>query len=249
VSAEIGYSANVATVTGTFEVRHVNISTSMTDAVTAGDDLRVFGIDLLKGAFGTPTDAWVQADFDAAVAAIDAFWGSIKDRYHAYTNLKKIAFYKRGPAIVPPQPPVYQVDRAVAGTSAVNPLPPQAAITVTEMAGAKPHWGRFYLPSPASDSVNIYGRISSAVATDIADAADVMYEAFKTAGIPAVVYRPALGVRQTAAEKRAGTTPGSLAARTASAWTVDKLQVDDVYDVIRSRRWKNPTTRLQRELA
>jgi hypothetical protein len=68
-----------------------------------------------------------------------------------------------------------------------------------------------------------------------------MYQAFKTANVPAVVYRPDLPVR----EKKNGV---ELPARDASAWTVDKIQVDDVFDVIRSRRWKNPTLRLQREI-
>jgi hypothetical protein len=39
-----------------------------------------------------------------------------------------------------------------------------------------------------------------------------------------------------------------LPARSATAWTVEKVQVDDVYDVVRRRRFKYPTLRVQRDI-
>ena len=242
LSDATGYDWHVATITGTFEARRMQISFASVDQTTARDDLRVCTIDLLKGANTTPSDTWLTADFTAAKAAVNAFWTSIGVHFNTLTSLKKIAFYKLGPAVVPPQPPVHSQDYAAAGGATGSTLPPQVAVSVTEMAGEKPHWGRFYLPAPGVGLCNNFGRISGSGHSAIADAADTMYEAFKTAGIPAVVYRRPLPVRT----RKDGV---ELPAREASAWTVDKLQVDDVFDVIRSRRWKFPLLKLQRDIA
>jgi hypothetical protein len=60
-----------------------------------------------------------------------------------------------------------------------------------------------------------------------------------------VVYSAAKPVRQTAAEKRTGATPGSLPAVPARALAITNYQVDDVPDVIRTRRWNEPLIRDQ----
>lgn len=243
LSERIGYAASVATYNEPFELRRMQVSFSQQDALVASDDVRVLTIDLVKLSAGAPTNAWVAQDFTNAKARFATFWTALKPYFASTTVHKSIKFYKLGPDVLPPQPPVNAQDYAVAGTSAWPSLPPQVALTVTEKAGSKPFWGRFYLPAPSvSDAVvNVYGRPPSALLTIIGDAADVMYEGFKTDGIPAVVYRRPLPIRQ----KKDGT---ELPARDGSAWTVEQLQVDDVFDVIRSRRWKIPTLRLQRDV-
>jgi hypothetical protein len=240
----------VTTFNEPFELRKVQVSFSAQDALVANDDVRVCTFHLLKAPGGVPSATWDGTDFTAAKDAIAAFWNALLTYYPPGVKLTKIAFYKAGPDISPPQPPVHSADYSVQGTSgSTQILPPQVAITVTEMAGTKPHWGRFYMPAGVDTMLNAYGRVDTAFSTALANAADTMYQAFLTAGLPAVVYRAPLPVRQTAEEKRNGVTPGSLPARDGSAWTVDKLQVDDVFDVIRSRRWKFPTLRTQRDVA
>jgi hypothetical protein len=232
----------VATYEGTFELRKLVMEWTALDAAIGTDDKRQAGIHLIKLSGGSPTATWDQADFDAVVAAVAAFWDTdIKPYFGSQYTLSRLKFYKAGPQIEPPQSPVYDTSTGWGTGSANNSLPPQVAVSVTEMAGTKPHWGRFYLPAVAEGSCTVYGRLESSLQTAIADSVDTMYQAFKTANVPAVVYRPDLPVR----EKKNGV---ELPARDASAWTVDKIQVDDVFDVIRSRRWKNPTLRLQREI-
>lgn len=238
-TAASGQDTFVATYAEPFELRKMQVSWNVQDAVAATDDVRVATLHLAKVSGGAVSADWLAADFTNATDNFIAFWDAIKERFHAYTKLKEIKFYKAGPAIAPPQPPVYDLDLDNAGTASENPLPPQVAVTVTEIAGTKPHWGRFYLPAPHQIAANIYGRLALAVQTDFADAADAMYTAMVADNIPIVVYRAPLPIR----EKKNGT---ELPARAGSAWTVDTIQVDDVFDVIRSRRWKYPQLRLQR---
>jgi hypothetical protein len=243
MSTYAGYAVSVTTFSGAFEMRKVQFIWSVQDQTVATEDARVCTFHLLKLAAGVPTDVWVAADFTALDAAYTAWWGAITDRFSTKTTWDRLKVYKAGPAIVPPQPPVYDADKNVPGIAASSPLPPQVAISVTEIAGFKRYWGRFYLPNPCSDSgaLNTFGRISSACQTDIATATDTLYTSLTTAGLVPVVYRAALPERET----KAGTT---LPARTASAWTVEKIQVDDVFDVIRRRRFKYPTLREQRDI-
>jgi hypothetical protein len=220
-------------------LRKVQLIWSVQDAAVAAEDARVATFHLAKISGGAVVDTWDAADFTALDAAFSTWWTNIKPKYATEISWDRIKVYKDGPAITPPQVPVYDADKNVPGTSPNDVLPPQCAMTVTEMAGTKPHWGRFYLPTPNNQACNTYGRIVGAVQTDIADSADIFYTACQTANVPAVVYRAALPER----EKKNGTT---LPARAASAWTVETVQVDDVFDVIRSRRWKYPLLRVQR---
>jgi hypothetical protein len=241
--------SDVATYSEPFELRRHQINFTMDSGDLGGEDVRVITFHHIKLVSGTPQSSWDAADISAVYDPFFAFWGEIKDRFPAALKLFRHAMYKAGPDIAPPQLPTWSFDQPtpVAGTGG-NSLPPQSAVTVTEKAGSRKFWGRFYLPQPAIAAAGAAGRIDSTVLTDIADAADTMYQAWKSTGHPAVVYRAPLPVRQTAAEERNGTTPGSLAARDGSAWTVDDLQVDDLFDVMRSRRYDRPLLRVQRAI-
>jgi hypothetical protein len=234
--------AEVATYNTPFELRRLQVNFTHSDALVETDDVRVLTIDFIKTSGGVPVDTWDAADLDGLRSRFATFWTSIKPQFGATVKLDRMKIYKVGPAVFPPQVPVQDADYDVAGTSAEASMPPQVAISVTEKAGSKLYWGRFYLPSPSKNTSTTYGRIATATATAIADAADVMYEGSKAAGVPAVVYRRALPART----QKNGV---ALAARAASAWTVDDLQIDDIFDVIRSRRWKYPALRTQRAIA
>jgi hypothetical protein len=248
VSGPEAYPVTVASYTGAFELRKMVLQFTQADAAIATDDVRQCSIHLAKLSGGLPTADWLQADFDTCVAAVGTWWGGLASNWSAAVKLDRIKFYKAGPAIVPPQPPVYELDQDVVGTGGTFAMPPQVAISVTEKAGTKPHWGRFYLPAPEVDNGTAYGRITTTLLTQIADRTDTMYSALRSASLPPVVYRAPLPARFTRAAERAGATEPDLPAREASAWTVDQIQVDDVWDVVRRRRWKYPTLRVQRDI-
>lgn len=243
-----GYAWSVASYTGSFELRKLHVIWSQDDAATPSDDSRIATFHFAKIAGGVPVDTWDAGDFATLQSTLETWWTGIKDQFTNKVRLDRMKVYKAGPEIEPPQVPVYDADLNIPGTSALAQLPPQVAVSVTEKAGSKRHWGRFYLPSPSSACLGVYGRLEETIATDFINNTDTWYEALRAAAIRPVVYRPALPVRQTAQEKRDGVTPGSLPARDASAWDVTDLQVDDVLDVIRSRRFKNVSLRVQRAL-
>jgi hypothetical protein len=242
----VGWS--VATYNAPFELRKVQFIWSLSDAAVAGEDSRVATFHLAKLSGGSVTDAWVAGDFTAMDSAFSAWWTTLKTNFHANLTWDRIKVYKDGPAIEPPQVPVYDADKAVAGTSGGSQTPPQVAVSVTEIAGAKRFWGRFYLPNPTIAAFTTYGRYSSAFQTAVADASDTLYTALRAANLSPVVYRPPLPARFTKAAIRTGAEDPDLPARTGSAWDVEKVQVDDVPDVIRRRRFKYPTLRVQRDI-
>lgn len=235
----------MAVYSGDFEVRRMQVNWSQDSGDPMGDDVRVCTFHHIKLSGGTPVDTWASGDFEAIRDAFLVFWTAIKDKYADRTRLKRIAFYRAGPGIVPPQPPVFESLHDLPGlvTGTYQQLPPQVAMTVTERSSATTHkgWGRFYLPAPVSTAVTlgVLGRIPSAWAGEIADGADVFYEACATANVPVVIYRPALPERP---KKPSGTLPP----RSATALSVDTLQIDDIYDVQRRRRWDRPLLRTLR---
>jgi hypothetical protein len=245
LSTATGTVSEVATFTGTFELRRAQLSWSLLSAAGLEEDVRVCTFHHIKLSGGTPVDTWAAGDFTTLSNAYAAFWNAIKPWFPDDLVWETLKFYKDGPDIEPPQVPVYEEAVGLAGTSAASAMPPQVALSVTEKAGSKLYWGRFFLPAPAvagpasAGSTTVYGRPSTALLTAVADAGDTLYEAARVANLPFVVYRRTLPERL----KRSGAT---LAARAASAWEISELQIDDVFDVIRSRRFDGPTLRVQR---
>jgi hypothetical protein len=235
LSAARGYASEVATFSGAFESRRVQINFRVATSALLDEDVRVCTFHHVKTSGGSPVDTWDSTDFENARDNYLAWWAEVKKAYLPDTKLESIKFYREGPGIEPPQPPVYSHEPTpIAGTSGSSTMfPPQVAISVTEKTSIRKAWGRFYLPAPAASIAatagtiqlhNADGLIPNDACAFFADASDALYEACLTDNIPIVVYRKAAG----------------------TALTVDNLQVDNLFDVIRSRRYDKPTLRVQR---
>lgn len=237
-----GSVTTVETIEGSFELRKAQIRYGRNSGEALGADDAVTTHHFVKLVSGSPVDTWDAADFIAAEARLLAFWNAIKANFDPTTIYKQVRWYRVGPGIDFSGPPVRVIDPAVAGTgTATTTLPPQVAMTITEKTTDPKSWGRFYLPAPGNSSVTPEtGRL--AVTSALADAADAMYEGFITDGVPAVVYSSAKAARET----KSGTTLPAIGAR---ALPVKQIQVDDLFDVVRSRRWKTPLLRVQRDVA
>jgi hypothetical protein len=227
------------------ELRQARISFGRFISGSRVDDYMTTGIHLLK----TPGDprTWDPADFAAAVAAIDAWWNTLRAQFSPYIRLSEISFYKAGPSFDPPASPgpaVHRVLRDVAGTAAASQqLPDQSAVTITERTMSRKRWGRMYLPPPWNGAFTATtGRLSSAFMTAAMNAHETLYNALLAADLVPCVYSKAQPTRTT---KRGHTLP----AKPASALKVNTLQIDNVPDVIRSRRLKTVTERVRRGLA
>jgi hypothetical protein len=94
---------------------------------------------------------------------------------------------------------------------------------VTEETAVRKRWGRFYIPGFVVTDVSTSGRFAGSVITQIADAAQTMYNEMNGAGRGFVSYRRADATFQL----------------------VSGIRVDDVPDVIRRRRF---STTLNRQL-
>jgi len=238
VSDSVGYAGNVTTFTGTFSTRKLQVSVAY-----GTEDVRVNTHHFLKVSGGAAVDTWAAADFIALETAYDTFWAAMKDTLPPAYVLSALKWYRAGPADVPPQEPVRAVDRSVAGTSIYASVPPQCCASVTEKTSAGNAWGRFFFPAPGANSAYYgpTGRLITAYQTQLANAVDAWYETALAASLLPVVYSTAKPVRATA-------SGGSLAATSARALTIDQLQVDDVPDVIRSRRHSSPALKLLRAI-
>jgi hypothetical protein len=191
----------------------------------SGEDVATCSMDFMNMTSGDLDDTWNDTDFNTMTGLITTFITAYAPLMFSSTVLDQVRWYRVGPGIVPPNPPVNIQDVNVAGSNA-SPMPPQIAISVTERCAVRKCWGRFYLPSPGQSAISSSrGEITSTAVTSIADAADALYSAAYAADFIPVVW-----------------------AKTRNkVFTVEKLQVDSLFDVIRSRRWDRPTTKVVRD--
>jgi len=246
-----GYTWNVANYSTPISLRKAQVRWGRSSGAAAGTDDAITTHHFVKLSGGAVSDAWVAADFAGIETALAAFWASMKTYYRPETIYKQVRWYRVVPKEATPYgieltgPPVRIIEPNVVGTNAGTTVQaPQVAASVTEKTSDAKSWGRFYLPGPLSlgTTLNTNQRMNDGYQTALANAADTFYEACVTNGTPCVVFSSAAGVRTT----KAGT---SLPARGSRALGVTQIQVDDLYDVIRSRRWNEPLLRLQRDIA
>lgn len=116
--------------------------------------------------------------------------------------------------------PVMVEDVDLAGTGTGLPLPPQMSISVTFRTSQRKRWGRMYLPCPTTSWLSAGGRLDPAACTAIANATTFLTSRAQTGCALTVFSRV----------KWQHFDPVTI-------------QVDDIYDVIRRRRFSQPTFR------
>lgn len=187
------------------------------------EDVAQIGIALVNYTDGTPDSTWTDADFLAGEANFDALWGAIKPLYPSSTRLVEYRWYRFGKQIVAPNPAVRVIARNVPGTATGDQLPPQCAMSVTFRTALRKHWGRVYLPAPAVTQI-ADGNWTPAAVDLVADAFEAQLEGLNIADLRPVVWSKLKS----------------------AAFGVQEAQVDDLVDIIRSRRFDKPTLRDRR---
>jgi hypothetical protein len=100
-------------------------------------------------------------------------------------------------------------------------MPPQCAYTVTEQTKLRRHWGRIYVPLCVSSSLDTKARLNQTFLTRVRGYWQTFYEACYAAdAVPVVV------------------SHGRK-----SAFSIQRIQIDDIPDVMRSRRWRRTLIR------
>jgi hypothetical protein len=146
------------------------------------------------------------------------FWDAINEYVTDKVECRELRFYD-----VPDTPgidmgdPVKISSIATKGTATSQPMPPQCAVSVTWRTSARLRWGRFYLPGVVSAHLDTSGRLDVATCDAIANAAHLLTDRSGTGGVLTVFSR-----------KHWNHSDPEL------------IQVDDIVDIIRRRRFSQP---------
>lgn len=233
----------VADVEAPFELRKLQVRWDRTPPAGTVQDVDVCTFHFLKLSGGEPTNSWDPADYAAVESAFLTYWGNIKSGFPTWQHLDQFRWYADGPAFyhldnnsnryVPngDNPARRVTEEDVAGTGSGSALPPQDSLTVTEVVSHRKSWGRWYLPAGSASSIlNTDGRAVSSVISTYLGHAVTMYNTCRAANLIPVVF----SIQKPERPKKPS---GTLPAVGAIAYEVTSLQMDDLFDVIRSRRY------------
>ena len=202
-------------------------------------DRQVFTWDLANITNGAVDSSWTEADYVAVEGELSAWFTAVRAVFPSTARLIERRYYVMGftdlaagtnladdkPYIKSGAPErVYPVGIVGSGTAQMQP--PQIAMSVTEKTAYPRHWGRFYLPFPHAANNGTDGYIATATVDSVAAATNTYY-----AALQAREFFPVVPVTQI--EKNPAR----------ALLTVNELQVDNNWDVIRRRRKKTTTYR------
>lgn len=192
--------------------------------IASGDaypEKAMYGCHWVNLTSGELDHTWTTSDFTTVENAMSFFWGAQASKLNTETRLEEVRWYRFGPGIFPPNPPVRIYAYPTPPVGAGGTAPHQVASTVTLRTALRRHWGRFYLPVSAGMFTGAGGQLTSANVDSIAGSVDTLFDTTSAAGIVPVVWDRN---RRIAA-------------------SVTAYEVDSIPDIIRRRRVKTPTYR------
>lgn len=193
---------------------------------TVSEDVEQFHIDMTLVTGGGPYAMLTDAQKTTAETALLQLWTDLKPYVATNVTLKELQWRDwrmSGPRDKNGILKLYPLNRltpvGTVGTDAGNNrLPDQVAATVTYETASRHHWGRSYVPAACVNQVSAYGRVMTAEV-------DALALAFRTA------FNTLNGLG-------AATTPVVLSQKYRAFLNINKLQVDNVFDIQRRRRAK-----------
>lgn len=246
-SEEVGFV--VTDFTGTFELRKLQWRLSRSPAGGTVEDQDVMTFHFIKAPSGTPA-AWVDStDLPLIETAVGTYWTAVKSFLPSFVHSDQYRWYKDGPAFwelneagteyvpITPNPAVRVTEVDVPGTSTeTHQMPPQVALTMTEKTSVRSAWGRWYLPLSTSLLLDSAGRIGTADVDALNGSAVTFYNSCRSSSLVPVVWSKPKPERP---KKPSGTLPPWPA----TAFEVLSIQTDNLWDIIRRRRYDAPTYR------
>lgn len=183
-------------------------------------DSAAMHFDFLNVTGGTPDDTWTSADYDDLELKIATWCTAVADRVKVGNKFSEFRWHRVGTGVVLPNPAQRTSPFAapISGTDSTSGAP-QVASSITFRTGVRTSWGRTYLP--IGGGYIAAGRLSTGAVDDIAAATHALVTAAAASDFHLVVVSKPL----------------------ASALNVEQIEVDDVTDVIRRRRWKTTNYR------
>lgn len=175
-------------------------------------------IDFLNLTNGDPDDTWTDQDFTGLEDVIKTMLTTLAPLTFSKVVARELRWYRVGPAILPPNPAIRVLPINIPGTG-LNSLPPQVAATVTLKTVPRRQWGRMYLPLGSVTAPGQDGRFTTGSVDTTANAVNAMFTAALSVDFHPVIYSKVRG----------------------KAYAIETVQVDDVPDVMRSRRFNEKT--------
>lgn len=212
------------------EWRKVMIRYSDTASAEARDDAFIT-LDLVNVTNGNIDTTWSTGDYTTAEGHLDTMFTNLKPNFAAEYTVDQYRWYRRmfnpyentTKAFADSGPPVRITTKAITGT--LGSCFKQMSCAVTEKTPWPKHWGRFYLPQIAL-TPGSGGRWASGTVDTVAGYVNTCYGALAAAELFPVV--PVTQVDKDPLRCLVG---------------VEKIQVDNVPDVVRRRRPASTTYR------
>lgn len=227
------------------EWRHVQVRFSYTGSTDTADDAYC-NFDFAKVTAGAIDANWLDSDYATVETAIGTALATWTTSMTPQWDADLFKWYRRAfnpygtmigdpprlQVFAPGGPPVRLTPMTHVGTIAGS-VATQTSLSITERTAFPSNWGRFYLPGLAPAALIASGHVSPTVTDGIGGAFRTAYNTTMAIGLFPVV--PTTRVGGKPASDRTGDAYGLL--------TLDHVQVDDVPDVIRRRRLRNPIHR------
>lgn len=201
----------------------------------AAEDAMVCTFDLLLASFEADDGGWSSTEYDAADARFVTFLTTLAGMQPGFVRAVELRWYRQtfkplaqGGGIEKVGAPVRVTPLSITGGASGAGLPGQVALSVTERTPLARHWGRFYLPGFSTGALTSSGRWASATYNNILAATDTLYTGLHGDSMFPVV--PVSSIDNAPAAALLGVTA---------------IQIDDVPDVIRSRRVRENIVRVE----
>lgn len=230
-------------VEGTEWRRFVTVAQN-SDTQDRADDA-MFSFDIVNLTGGVPDSSWTQGDYDIIGGQLVTFLQAVAPYMNTNYTFTEVAAYRRAFAPYPPAgvsladtkhfvdsgPPEHIYPLGLSGTGG-GQCASQSCSTLTEITAVRSHWGRLYLPPVGHLAVDPNGRLEAINLQRLVAGLETFFETIMGSQFFPVV-------PTTQIDKVANHT----------LQTVSAVAIDNTLDVIRRRRFKAPTTRVELPLA
>lgn len=218
-AAQTASAPSAAAGSGGIGVRRV-VATIDRTGILVGSDPAEVHFDFLNFTSGAPDDTWITSDYTTLEGYLNTFFNAVKIYGLSGSKVTQYAWYRVGSGVTSPNPAerTLVLGTPISMTGTAGPLPPQAACSITFRTAVRKSWGRTYLPIGGA-TLNGDETIPTATVDAIANATNALVTSAAGSDFALVVTSLHLN----------------------ASLNVEHVEVDNLVDVIRRRRWKSAT--------
>lgn len=191
-----------------------------TSAHAAADEA-LMHFDFMNLTGGDPDDTWTSGDYETMEDLLTTFFEAIAVVWHPGYKFSEVRWYRIGHGVPKPNPAerIFTLTSPVVGTGSTALMPPQVASTITFRVGKRRSWGRTYVPIEGASLTTDGLTLDPSVVDLLVEAADDLV----TSSVDEDFHSGVLSMHDSA------------------FYLTEAVEVDDVVDIQRRRRWQHPT--------